>query len=206
MIKKKEYVSEHQSYASEDKNLCEILKLKKNRKVLSMGCGAGREVKMLKAMGMKITAVDIDADMINSSKKMEPRANYKKEDIIQFLEREREREKYDYVLGLYNFLCGISRPKRQFLIDKSFELLTKRGIILLRVKWVKLEARDNLKMLLAFMYCLLKGIRWEYGDVLVRDFEGKPQLTHYFTRRQIEKLLSGKNYEIEESTIRVYKN
>lgn len=79
-------------------------------------------------------------------------------------------------------------------------------MILLRVKWVKLEIRDNLKMLLAFIYCLSKRISWQYGDVLVRDFEGKPQLTHYFTRKQIEKLLSGKRYEIEESTIRVYKN
>lgn len=92
MIKKTDYVSEHQVYTQKDKNLCEILKLKKNKKVLSMGCGAGREVKTLKAMGMTITAVDIDADMINSSKKIEPRANYQKEDIIKFLERERERE------------------------------------------------------------------------------------------------------------------
>src|SRR3989338_4219045 len=73
--------------------------VKTNSKVLSVGCGAGREVKYLvRELNCDVTGVDYDPEMISSSKKIEPKAEYFCEDALKFVRE----GKYDYVVCLWN--------------------------------------------------------------------------------------------------------
>ena len=60
------------------------LKFVEKGKVLSAGCGPGREVKYLVSLGCKVTAIDHSENMIKASKKLEPKARYILGDIVNY--------------------------------------------------------------------------------------------------------------------------
>ncbi|PIN93518.1 hypothetical protein COU54_02450 [Candidatus Pacearchaeota archaeon CG10_big_fil_rev_8_21_14_0_10_31_24] len=81
--KNHKYIEEHFSYPIGDKNKNLIDELENGKSVLSMGCGSGREVRLLVKKKMRVTAVDYSRRMIDES-------------------RERERERGEILLPRYN--------------------------------------------------------------------------------------------------------
>ena len=96
----------YSSYNPDDIQL-PTLKGIKNKKVLSLGCGAGREVKLLVENNNDVFAVDISKIMIEKSRAIEPNAEYFCEDAVTFVERNKDK-KFDYIIGLYSFLGYIN--------------------------------------------------------------------------------------------------
>jgi len=78
--------------------------LGQNKTVLSLGCGEGREVKALVKCSHKVTAIDSSERMIESSKRLEPNAEYLVSDVVDFA-AENTNRKFDKIIGC-TFFCG----------------------------------------------------------------------------------------------------
>jgi len=95
-----------------------------NSKVLSIGCGSGREVRYLSSIGCNVTAIDIDKACINESKRIEPRAEYVLQDFLKY----KTNKKFDFVLCLnrtINYLLD-NKDKKE-LIRKAVSYLDSKG-------------------------------------------------------------------------------
>lgn len=106
--------------------------IKPKTRVLSCGCGPGREVKFLvQKLKCKVTAIDHSEKMISESKKIEPKAQYIKGSIVNFLFK----EKFDYILCLYNTINYLPNFlfRRKF-IENSYKNLKKKGKLIIITK------------------------------------------------------------------------
>lgn len=198
------YVKEHLAYKPGDLNEMKIKKLEDGKDVLSLGCGAGREVRLLVKKEMRVTAIDFSAAMINSSIKMEPNAVYILGDVMDFLKGD-DSVKYDYILGLYGFMCGISREERKLFIEKCYLRLRKNGAIILRIKWLKYTPKYLLRSIATATYQQIVKKKWALGDLIFRADAGEFTISHFFTKEQMKELLKGKLYEIDGEIIRIWK-
>ena len=124
-------------YSSEkDPNLEIINEIKSPKKVLSLGCGGGREIRELVARGQEVVAIDIAEGMIASSKKIEPKAEYYCIDAVKFARINKNKMKFDYILGLYAFLGYIDNPHRKELF-KNYALRINYNKVYVRHKQLK---------------------------------------------------------------------
>ncbi len=98
--------------------------VKTNSKVLSIGCGAGREVKYLvNELNCNVTGVDYDEEMIGYSKKIEPKAEYICQDALKFIRK----DNYDYVVCLWNTINFLKKSERKKLIEVCYKNLKGGG-------------------------------------------------------------------------------
>ena len=96
--------------------------------VLSLGCGAGREVKSLVGKQCKVTAIDRSKKMIELSKEIEPNAEY----LLMDFRDHTKKEKYDFILCLFNTINYLeSKDERAEVIRKSYSNLKAGGELII---------------------------------------------------------------------------
>lgn len=116
-----------ENYIFSDDNWIALSMIKENSKVLSCGCGNGREVSFLvKEKHCKVTAIDIQPDYIIESMNKEPNANYVcgsilDHDII---------EKYDYIVCLWNTINYLTKNERKKFIKNCCNYLNDGGYLI----------------------------------------------------------------------------
>ena len=168
-----------------------IKSLKHNKKVLSFGCGGGREVKTLLNLGHTVTAVDISKDMISQSKKIAPDARYFLKEVSEF----KLNENFDYILGLDNLLCYLPKDAVIRTIKNSLAMLKENGKAIFSMIYMFSNYRTIAKSLIGFIR--LK----RFGDVICRHIDPNkpPCIMHYFTFKELQKILKSLNakYTIE---------
>jgi len=102
--------------------------VKPKTKVLSVGCGAGREASyVVKELNCNLTGIDYDPEMIKSSKIAESHAEYLCQDALQFTRP----NSYDFVLCLWNTINFLNRKERKKLIEVSYKNLKQGGKLIL---------------------------------------------------------------------------
>lgn len=188
-----------------DPNLEIINELKSGKKVLSLGCGGGREVKELTRRKHKITAIDISKKMIDSSKKIEPCADYYCADAVEFSRANKNKVKFDYILGLYAFLGYIDNNYRQELVENLMSMLEKDGILIFELRRVTESPKYFFKALIAPFFALYFRENWKFGDVYGRnahDIRSGWHKGHHFTDSELKKTF--KNYKIKIDFNKVY--
>ena len=105
--------------------------IRSKSKVLSCGCGAGREVKFLVEQGCKVTALDHSKNMIDLSKKLEQKAKYVLGDMVTF----QSKEKFDYVICLWNTINFIeTKELRKEFIENCYKNLKPNGKLIILTK------------------------------------------------------------------------
>ena len=120
------------SYGKNNPNLKVISSLKPNNSVLLLGCGGGREVSACKKSGLKITAIDYSKQMIKQSKLRVPNAKYYCTDAIKFVKE--CKDKFDYILGLFNFLNAIYFDDHAGFIKDCMKILKPNGKMFFEVR------------------------------------------------------------------------
>lgn len=150
-----------QDYKNTDPNRLALGLIRKKSEVLSAGCGPGREARFLvQELQCKVTAIDHSAKMIELSKKAEPKAKYFVASIVDF----KAKEKFDYVLCLYNtinYLPGFS--ERRIFIKNSYDSLKQGGKLILVTKHKYTHLGAFLRSLLSnknFCYSPKQILRW----------------------------------------------
>lgn len=103
--------------------------IKPNSKVLSAGCGCGREVRYLvRNLNCQVTAIDNSENMIKLSQEIEPNALYIKDDITSF----DSSESYDYIICLFNTINCLKDldARRRFCRTSYFNLKPNGKLII----------------------------------------------------------------------------
>ncbi len=203
----KENIIEFKEEYSENDPHFKIISSLRPGKVLSLGCGSGREVKLLVKLGHKVTAVDIVEGMVKESKKIEPKAKYYCEDVVKFSKKNKDRREYDYILGLFTFLCYIPKNEREDLIKNLYSMLKSGGEIIFTVHYIDNNLKDFMKTLISpFLAILIKRKYEEFGDTFFNLGKRYYTLAHHFTKRQIRNLLEKYKYKMSGDEIRIYKD
>jgi len=168
-----------------------INSLEKNKKVLSLGCGAGREVKLLVKNGHEVTAVDFSIKMIDSSKKVEPHAEYYCVDAVEFINK--NREKYDYIIGIGGFINHLDTlENREQIMRRSQKLLNEKGEIIFTAHFRNDSLKDIIKILVAPLFALNFGELNDYSFGDSYDYkEGNWFRSHSYTKKELENLFEG---------------
>jgi SAM-dependent methyltransferase len=180
----KEYINPHDISLAVIRNVS-------GKSVLSLGCGSGREVKELVKNGNKVVAVDFIQKMVDSSKRIEPNAEYYCMDVIDFVKDERfSGYRFDYILGLDSFFNYIEKKHRLELVKGLYNLLNNDGKIIFDVRWWDARWQDAIKC------CLYRFISMEFGNI---------PYAHLYTRGQIIKLLKDFDYNIDRSIVQIFK-
>jgi len=177
--------------------LFEALNSIKNKNVLSLGCGTGREIKFLVKNKNKVVGVDFAENVIKSSKKIEPNAKYYCMDAVGYLDN----QKYDYILGLNGFFNYITtKEKRKRLAENMKQMLKENGEIRIGLNLINLK--DKFKLIVTPIIALILGEYSDYsfGDIYYRkpNDEGEKVYfvkTHLYTKKELKRLF--KNMEFE---------
>lgn len=115
-------------YDDLDVNRLAIGLVKQGTKVLSAGCGCGREVRFLVQLGCEVVGVDCSQNMINLSKKNEPNATYFVDDMRTF----NSEDDFDYIICLFNTINHLPNLlERKRFINNAFKLLKNRGKLII---------------------------------------------------------------------------
>jgi len=188
------YVKGYSKYKNlQDINL-KILKRINHKSVLSLGCGSGREARELVKNNNKVIGIDIAKKLIASSKIIEPHARYFCCDAVDFARKNKDKLKFDYILGLYSLFNYIKKEDRKELIENLFSMLNTGGKIILEVRWWNDRWQDILKC------CYYYFFNKEFGDI------SQTILAHHYTRNQIKELLEEFDFSINGSVICIIKN
>lgn len=100
-------------------------------KVLSAGCGGGREVRFLRSIGCRVLGIDVSDRVLLTSNFLSPYVNHLKADISEF----RSKKKFDFVVCLHNtinYLAGV--VARKSFINNSFDNLVSGGKLIIITK------------------------------------------------------------------------
>ena len=161
------------TYEDTDPNRLALGLIAPNSKILSAGCGPGREVKFLVDLKCEVTGIDHSEKMIELSKKLEPKAVYIVGSIVGF----KSKEEFDYVLCLYNTINYLPNFKtRRKFIENSYYNLKKGGKLIIITK-------HKFSHLGAFLRSIISN----------KNF--------CFSPKQIEKWFKGLDFKIKKSKI-----
>jgi len=103
--------------------------IKPGSRVLSAGCGIGREVEFLdKELKCKVIAIDNDEKYLRESKKRNPKVVHKLANMSEYSEK----ESYDYVVCLWNTInYSIKLEKKKKFIKRAYENLKPGGKLII---------------------------------------------------------------------------
>lgn len=113
-----------------------------NSKVLSLGCGSGREVKFLLTRCKDVTGIDNNEKMILSSKKINPKAKHYYEDIISFLTL--DIKAYDYIVCLWNTINYLNKQERRNMMNLCYDRLNKDGSLIIVTSTLSMDWKHHI--------------------------------------------------------------
>jgi len=101
------------------------------RKALDVGCGGGVSSFALEELGLDVTGIDIQEEMIRKAKEAAHLLKSKVKFIVGDIETINLDEKFDSVFLLGNVIAHISITKFNNIISKIKELLTDNGVLVI---------------------------------------------------------------------------
>lgn len=142
-----------EKYVEELSPYCLALHLvKPGSKVLSAGCGAGREVYFLSnILNCEVTALDHNIEILNKSRFLNPSVDHILTDIAEF----RSNKKYDYVVCLWNTINFLTKTQKNKFIKRCEENLKMGGKLIITSQNIFNKLRAfvfNIKLMRMYYY------------------------------------------------------
>ncbi len=167
----------------------------KNTKVLDLGCGTGRHLVNF-GNTTDMTGIDISPKMIEIANETLRKNNIKVKTIVgDMLEIDNliKNEIFDAVIMMYHTFGSIVPARnRILLLNKIKKLLKKEGLLILHV-----HNRNHIKNL-KFLFNNCFNNKFEAGDKLIQAGELKGAVMHFFSEREIKKILNSSGFKIVE--------
>ena len=162
----------------EIKKYAKILKKKKYKTVLDLGCGTGRNTIYLAKQGFLVYALDISKTGVAITKKKAKLLDLKN---IKFKVADMKHTSYpnnyfDAVVCMFTLSHGLLKDN-QDAIDEIYRILKPKGMLITELMSVKDKSCG-------------RGEKIEKGTFLGGMEDDKHMMHHYFTKEEIKKLLS----------------
>ena len=162
----------------EIKKYVKVLKRKKYKKVLDLGCGTGRNTIYLAKQGFLVYALDISKTGVAITKKKAKLLDLKN---IKFKVADMKRTSYpnnyfDAIVCMFSLSHGLLKDN-QDAIDEIYRILKLKGMLITELMSVKDKTCG-------------KGKEIEKNTFLGGMEDDKHMLHHYFTRDEIKMLFS----------------
>jgi len=178
----------------------------RDKKVLDIGCGAGRTTTFLKAMTQHYVGIDYSEKMIEVCKNQYPSLHFvvcDSSDMSLFSD-----ESFDFVMFSFNGIDCMSNEKRIGTLNEVFRVLKRDGVFAFsshnrdnrrivvafnRYERISLESlRQNVRNVRSYLKSRKGQVRTATYDILSDPLAGFGQLTYYIRKqdqlRQLESI------------------
>jgi len=166
-------------------------------KVLDLGCGNARYYPLFKEKSVEYIGIDSSKDLIQISKDMYPDADFRVEDALNLSFPD------NYFNDVYSIAVLHHLPSRELrlkFLNEAKRVLRPGGLLILTV-WKFYQIKEWLFLL---KYTLLKMIgksKLDWKDILEPWGKKAERYYHWFSKKELEKLIKESGFEIEKSGI-----
>lgn len=172
--------------------------LKKDKTTLSLGCGSGRELQLLKEKNHEVVGVDFAPNQIKKAKEDYPEYEFYVDGALEFL-RKNKHKKFDYILGVSSLLCWIPKKKdRREFVKLCYEMLNKNGEMIFTFEMINKTKKDFVRVIIAPLLAIMYGGYNDFGDAYFNMKGGGRIIQHYFTEAQLHDLFYHWEYDTKE--------
>jgi len=148
-MRKKDIEFMRKGYKGKDSSRLALGLIKPKSKVLSAGCGPGRELEFLKKINCDVVAIDHDKEMIELSQEIEPRAKYVLGEIYEY----EKPDSFDYIVCLFNTLDYLRSEKEVIMfLRKSYDNLKRGGKLIITIGPKNWNLRRFFRAFFSFKY------------------------------------------------------
>ena len=164
-------------------------------KVLDLGCGNGRFYQFLK--NVRYTGIDNSSELIKIAKENHPQADFKVGDALDlpFLDNS-----FDIIFSMAVLHHIPSKELRGRFLKEARRVLKEKGILVLTV-W-KFHRKEELLLLLKYTLLKIMGrTRIDFKDILEPWADKTLRYYHWFSKRELVKLVEKEGFEIKETGI-----
>lgn len=171
--------------------------IKKKEKVLDAGCGNGRYYAPLSKKEVEYIGIDNSENLIKLAKNKYPGINFKIGDILDLPFPENSFDKIISIAVLHHIPS--KKLKIQFLKELK-RVLKNDGVIILTV-W-KLYRSEDFFLLLKHTFLKIFGIsNLDFKDILKPWGNKTKRYYHWFSSKELKKLLKEASFNIEEEGV-----
>ncbi|HUW72183.1 MAG TPA: methyltransferase domain-containing protein [Candidatus Humimicrobiaceae bacterium] len=166
--------------------------IKEGDKILDVGCGNGRLLKILKDKKIKYTGVDVSEKLLEIAKKRYPQNNFLVADNLNlpFLDNN-----FDKVFSVAVLHTIPSEDLRKKAISELKRVLKPGGLLFITV-W-DLWRKDTFLLLLKYSFLKLIGkSKLDFGDALVPWSTKTKRFYHFFTKKELRSLVEITGFSI----------
>jgi len=166
-------------------------------KVLDLGCGNARFYPLFKEKAVEYIGIDSSKDLINISKDMYPDADFRVEDALELSFPD------NYFNDIYSIAVLHHIPSEELrlkFLNEAKRVLRSGGFLILTV-W---KFHQIKQWFLLLKYTLLKIIgksKLDWKDIFEPWGKKAERYYHWFSKKELEKLVKKAGFEIEKSGI-----
>lgn len=176
-----------------------LFDIKKEEKVLDLGCGNGRYYQLLRYADY--TGIDNSEKLINIAKQKYPEANFKVEDALNLSFEDNTFDKIYSIAVLHRI------PSKEFRLQflKESRRVLKRGGRLIITVWslpIKRYKKKNIFLLFKYTFLKIIGIsKLDFKDVLEPWGNKAFKYYHWFSERELRRLVKKAGFKINKSGV-----
>ncbi len=171
--------------------------IKEGERVLDIGCGNGRNFELFKIKNADYIGIDNSSNLVKEAKKKYPEANFILADALNLPFPDNSFDKVYSIAALHNIP---SKELREKFLSEAKRVLKNKGIIVLAV-W-KYHQLRSWRLLFKYTFLKLLGkTKLDFKDIL-DPWGGKTEIYyHWFSKRELEKIVLKAGFKIKESGI-----
>jgi len=166
-------------------------------KILDLGCGSGRLLEILKDRNISYFGIDGSENLIEIAKRNYPDFKFQVTDVLSL---PFPNNFFDKIFSI-RVLMHVPSKEFQLQFLKEAKRVLKPGGLLILTAWYLWKLRSKINFLLMVKNAFLKIIgksKLDFGDALIPWDKKAMRYYHYFTKRELKKLVEESDFEVKE--------
>lgn len=166
-------------------------------KILDLGCGNGRLIEILKDKNIDYFGIDFSEKLIETAREDYPEAKFQVADALNLPFPENF---FDKVISIRVLPHIPSKEFRLQFLREVKRILRPEGLLILTAWYLYgfSNKKNFLSMLKNAFLKIIGKSKLDFGDALVPWDKKVMRYYHYFTKRELEKLVEESDFEVKE--------